>query len=112
MTQKNQNFSMFSGDTKDLIVAVTDNGQAIDLAGSSIKWAMKRSVRDVQSIIQKETGGGGIVASSSSFTVRLNSEDTENVVPGRYYHEAEITDVVGNVSTVMTGTITIEQSGV
>lgn len=107
MTAKNQNFEMYAGDTKTVTVTVS----GVDLTGASVKWAAKKSIYNVEPDIYKETADGLMIAASDSFVIALAPEDTAALV-GSYYHEAEVTDAAGNVSTVMTGTVKIERSGV
>lgn len=107
MTKKNQDFDMYAGDTKDIVVTMSDSA---NIDGSTVKWGLKKSVKDTM-LVSKNTGGLGITVSGTAFTVRLNPSDTLGL-SGRYYHEAEVTDVLGNVSTVTVGHITIEPSGV
>lgn len=112
---KKQDFKMYAGDTKDIVVTVkTASGAVVDLSSASVKWALKRHTHGPHDVFKK-TGGGGITITDvlgGVFTVRLNSIDTKDLHQGRYYHEAEVTDMQGNVSTVMTGTVTLEHSGV
>lgn len=108
MTTRNQSFIMYAGDTTNVDVVV-DNTL---LAGASIKWAMKRSVKS-ENILFRETPLGIVItdAVAGIFTLRLECSDTKDLV-GAFYHEAELTDAIGNVSTIMTGTIVIKPSGV
>jgi hypothetical protein len=41
--------------------------------------------------------------------VELVPDDTEDVPKGNWYHECEVIDRLGRVSTVTTGTFTIKQ---
>jgi hypothetical protein len=110
MTTKNQNFEMVAGDSKNVIVTVSD----ADLTGATIKWAMKRSVSSATANVSKDTTSGGISISDATggiFTISLIPADT-SALKGDFYHEAEITDAQNNVSTVMTGRISILPSGV
>ncbi|MBW7475967.1 hypothetical protein K0T92_14570 [Paenibacillus oenotherae] len=104
MTQ-GQNFTMYAGDTKEIVVTIPD----VDLLGATIKWAMLKTATG-PTIIQRSTTVGIIVdADAGTFTFKLESADTENLY-GQYYHEAELTDVLGNVSTIMTGAVFIKPS--
>lgn len=110
MTKKNQNFEIYAGDTKDIIIAVTDAaGAAVNLSGATAKWVLKKNASASNSAYK--TTGNGITVVGGVVTVRMNSADTQGL-QGRYYHEAEVTDVSGNVSTILTGYVTIEPSGV
>lgn len=106
MTKRNQNFDMFAGDTKDIIVTMTDS---TNLSGASVKWSLRRGGARGPLVASKTTSSG-VTTSGTSFTVRLSSADTSSLV-GQFYHEAEVTDVSGNVSTVTIGEIKIEPSG-
>lgn len=107
MTAKNQNFSMVAGDSKEIIVTIAD----VDLFGCTIKWVAKRRVSDAQHKIKKDNLDGVSITTASTFTITLKPSDTKGL-SGSYYHEAEITDAVGNVSTIMIGSMSIERSGV
>lgn len=109
MTVKNQNFEMVAGDTKNIVIPVSNVN---DLAGASVKWALKKTVYDASNAVYKDTASGGISISGTTFTVALAPADTVALRPGDYYHEAEVTDAAGNVSTVTTGKVTISPTGV
>lgn len=109
VTAKNQNFTMTAGDSKYLDFPADFVVSAIQ----EIKWALKRSVSSSTNDIYKQLSTGGITVdvANQQFTVALSPADTENLI-GDYYHEAEITDTAGNVSTVTIGRGTFEASGV
>jgi hypothetical protein len=107
---KNQNFEMFAGDTKYIVVTVSN----VNLTGASVKWAMKKTIFNATPDVHKDTVSGGINitdAAAGKFTITLAPTDTTDI-SGSYYHEAEVTDAIGNVSTVLAGTVTINRSGV
>lgn len=109
MTVKNQNFEMYAGDTKNIEITIS----SVNLAGASVKWAAKKTIYDAVPALYKDTAGGITItdAAAGKFTIALAPADTADL-SGKYYHEAEVTDQSGNVSTVTTGTITINLSGV
>lgn len=111
MTKENQNFTMWSGDDKTLEVTVVDeNGSVQDITGMTIDWHLARKVT-TSALVQKATGGSGIVISDGSagvFQITLSAADTDDL-SGKYYHEAQVTDSSGNISTVTVGTITINR---
>jgi hypothetical protein len=109
MTAKNQNFEMVAGDTKNVVVTVAGT----DLTGATIKWALKKSVSSTVANVSKTTSDGISISDAAGgvFTIALAPADTVNL-KNDYYHEAEVTDQQGNVSTVMTGRISILLSGV
>lgn len=105
MTRTNQDFTMWSGDSKVLEVTVTDaDGDAVNLTGASIDYVMQddadisKSVGDGISITSPATGG--------LFEITLDPSDT-TALAGDYHHECEVTDSSDNVSTVFVGTVTI-----
>ncbi len=106
--KKAQNFEMVAGDTANLHVSVTENGASKNLSGATIKWVLYDEVNGV-TVLTKATGGDITVTNvtGGQFTVALAPADTVNVAPGRYYHESEVTDETGNVSTIFTGHVTI-----
>lgn len=116
MTAKNQNFEMYAGDSQVLVVPLN-----FDLTGAKeIKWTLKISAGSTEKLIYKEfssnngieiTNSGPVPEDENIFQIQLNPEDTLNL-KGTYYHEAEVTDNQGNVSTVMVGFPKIIISGV
>lgn len=111
MTVKNQNFEMVAGDTKNIVITVA----IADITGASVKWALKKSVFSASNAVYKDTATGGVSitdAAAGKFTVALAPSDTVTLKPGDYYHEAEVTDAAGNVSTVTTGKVTLLPTGV
>lgn len=115
LTKKNQNLELYAGDSKYLDFIATDNGAAVDLTGVTIKWVMKRFVSSASNDVYKDTIGGGVSitdAANGKFTVTIAPSDTKTLAVGTYYHEAEVTDALGNVSTVTVGKVTLIASGV
>lgn len=100
---------MTQGDTAALDFAIVDaGGGAVDLMGATIRWQMARSVR-AAAILEKAIGSGITItdAAAGKFTVELDPTDTA-AITGTFYHEVEIIDAVGNVSTPRSGTILIK----
>jgi hypothetical protein len=106
--KKAQNFEMVAGDTVNLHVGVTENSASKNLNGATIKWVLYDEVNE--SVVLTKTTVAGVTITNvlgGQFTVALTPTDTVNVAPGRYYHESEVTDETGNVSTIFTGHVTI-----
>lgn len=110
MTLINQDVEMYAGDTKQLLVSVTTpTGGVVDLTGATIKYV---AVRGTAPVIQKSTTSGNIMvtdAVNGKYTIKLDPADT-NALLGKYPHESEVTDALGNVSTVLKGTLKVLQS--
>lgn len=114
MTKINQNFSMYSGDTKFIDITIVDgNDVPVEITGTTIKWVVKRNVRSsVNNVLKTTTDGISIIDPLvGKFQVKLDPEDTDRL-SGEFYHEAELKDVQGNVSTILTGTLTIIIDGI
>ncbi|WP_078548636.1 hypothetical protein [Litchfieldia alkalitelluris] len=109
MTATNQSFTMIAGDTKNITVNVTnDSGTALNLSGATIKWVMKKRVTSTENDLLKTDitiVGDGVIQ------IKLVPIDTVSL-RGTFYHECEVTDQYGNVSTIFTGNITINPTGV
>lgn len=100
---ENQNFTMVSGDTKVIEVTV----DSVDLSGASIKWIMHQFGAEK---VRKETPGTITVtdAVGGLLQIKLDPTDTASLV-GDYSHEMEVTDAAGNVSTVMSGRVSVQK---
>jgi len=107
-----QDFKMWKGETKRLIITVTDQeGIPVDLAGAEIVWLMQRQAyNETVPRVRKETGDGIELVGGGVFHVNLQPADTEEIPRGNYLHEAEVTDLEGNVSVVTIGTVNLAPS--
>ena len=106
--QTAQNFDMFSGDDKVLVVTVKDlAGVAVNLTGASITWKLADSLTGTVRATKTTAAGIAITdAADGVFEVTVADADTATL-SGSYYHEAEVTDSSGRDSTVVFGNITI-----
>lgn len=80
----------------------------LNITGGSIKWVMKRFSISPTNLISLDMTSGKISLSDPQngvFTVTLAPGDTNTLPSGTYYYEGELTDVAGNVSTVIFGDI-------
>lgn len=114
MTMTNQNVTIWAGDTVNLNVVVGDGAGGLkDISGATIAWLLYDENAGA-SVLTKSTGSGITITSGAggAFTVALAAADTEDVTPGAYYHEAEVTDTLGNISTVFIGSVKINRSRV
>ncbi|MCU6709414.1 hypothetical protein M6D81_11930 [Paenibacillus sp. J5C_2022] len=102
----NQNFSLYAGDTLDIVVEL-DN---VDLSAATIKWAMT-TLNGNEYLIYKQTPEITVDEDNGLIIFRLESADTIDCL-GDYYHECELTDGIGNVSTIMTGLVNMKRSRV
>lgn len=107
VTKTGQDFSMMSGDTKILVVTMDE---PMNLAGVSLRWGIRKNKNTKESLFVK-TLGDGITIEGETMSVKLEPIDTE-LLSGDFHHEMELTDGLGNVSTIFTGRARIETSGV
>ncbi|MEJ0015715.1 MAG: hypothetical protein WDN25_03965 [Acetobacteraceae bacterium] len=110
MAAEGQNFTLVAGDTVRLAFTAydSDGTTPLDLAGATIKWQLARDEAG-PALISKQTGSGITVtnAAGGTFVVAIAPADTAAITAGGYYHETQVTDASGNVSTVATGSIAI-----
>lgn len=113
MPALNQRIAHWKGDSAVITIPVKDKaGNWVSLSGASARWWMGKSVHAAASqvLIQKSTESfGGLEITNPAggsewdLVITLDPIDTENIESGTYYHEAEIVDSQGNISTVTTG---------
>lgn len=110
MTKTNQNFTVYAGEDKDIVV--TDDSGVDISAATEITWVMSESELSELPTLSKTLTGGGIAITNGpagEFTITLAVADTQNVPHGHYYHEAEIA-LGGKVSKSLEGTVTLNPS--
>lgn len=87
-------FEIVAGDTRDLVVTVRDqDGAIVDIsAATAIRWGMADAPGGTP-LFEKSLGAGIALTDDGTdgrFTVRLLGPDTEDLAPGRRWHEAEV----------------------
>lgn len=108
MTASNQDFTMYSGNSRTLVITIY--GDEVDLIGATIRWILKKTDGDDPVLLTKSTTDATIlITDSSHFNILLEPQDTQ-ALKGDYYHECNSVDAVGNVSTLFVGTSEIKQS--
>ena len=113
MTYINQHFVMWSGDDKVITVTVYDNDDdVVDITDATITWRLSQNV-DSAALITKTVGDGITISDPTNgiFTITLEPSDTAPL-SGRYYHECEITDATGDISTGAVGHATIQEDAI
>ncbi len=114
MTATNQNASIHMGDAVTIEIPITSSvGEKIKKTIKSAKYKVASSV-NTEAYVIKTTGPAQDIDIEKENNVPvlrifLHPDDTLSLPrPGRYYHEAEITDDSNRPYTVMTGTLTVE----
>ncbi len=101
MTERSQNFTMYSGDFQEVPFTVTGFAS---IAGFTARWQAVDSSGAV--VLNKETGSG-IVIVDPIVTVTLDSVDTDELY-GTFNHELELTSGTHKF-TVAVGCMTIRE---
>lgn len=113
MTDKNQNFEIWAGNSVQLNIGITNSatGAGMDLpSASSVIWHLIADVETTTpAILTKSTGGSGITVSGSVASVVVGQGETDNLA-GTYTHQCRVTDTSGSTVTVTVGTVTINRS--
>ncbi len=108
MTDTNQNFKVYRGDSHSMRVALTQaDGNPYDPAsGVTVRWRLAKSryANDSEALILKEIDNG-ITGYAGGVEITLTKEDTD-LAPGLYYHELKVEDGA-DVATAMTGNAVI-----
>ncbi len=105
------NFDMVSGDTKDLVVSVLDENDAVvPITGATATFVMSKT--EFSPILFTYTVGSGIVITDGAggiLTVTIAAVDTEPLI-GQHYYEIELVDASLKISTIALGRITIRKN--
>ena len=95
-----QNFEMWSGDTVDITVTVTDAaGAPLDLTGVTLYWGMG-------DIVKVSPDG---ITTDDEVVIHLLPEDTVRL-SGGHKHQLRGVDSTGRVETFLTGVVRINES--
>lgn len=104
---RDQNVEITSGDDVTLEVTVLNtDGTAKVLTGATITWELSRRAGTAVKITKTATITG---ATTGIFQVAV---DSTGDLSGDYYHEAEMTESGGAISTVMKGRVLINRDTV
>lgn len=110
MPAVDQTITHWAGDTATIRIPVVDGeGQPVDLTGASARWWVAKSVNATAAadIYVKKASGAGlsieISTAGSAVVITLAPGDTEGKAAGTFYHECEVVDANGNISTVTIG---------
>lgn len=115
MTIAGQNFEVFQGDNKIIIITVKNqDGTLTDLTGYSAVWCVHTFNPNHEIILQKTTlPGEGITIpnpTSGEIVITLTQADTQTKIPKTYGHQCEVEDGLGNHATVSTGYMNVRES--
>lgn len=107
-----QDFSMHSGDNRDLQVTIKDAaGAVVNITGAALTWALSKGNGSDgprgTALVTKTVGSGITIVDGANgrADIVLVPADTE-ALAGDYYHELQLV-AGGSSSTVLYGTVTI-----
>lgn len=114
MAETGQDVTIYGGNDVAIDVSILDAvGEALDITGASLEWGMAPRAADDATLRKSTEGGGGEIdvtdPAGGLLTVYLDPADTAEL-HGEYRHELRMTDAVGKVTTLLTGTLTIRTS--
>ncbi len=114
MTLRGQDINDFwSGDTRIVRCTVVDtDGAPVNCAGGVFRYQLSVRAGTAALITKSSTAGTATMMSidgtNDGWEWTLDPADTAGLNGRAYYHEAELTDVDGNVSTIFAGTVNLE----
>jgi len=119
MTDVEQNFEMYAGETKEVTFEIRGgvDDELLDLTASQITWLLKLREDSPTHILRKTSPVEGIVildqgTNRGQFVLTLESDDTKELDARVYYHEAEIVDIGDHPSVTTVGWCTLNPSGI
>jgi hypothetical protein len=106
MAQQNQNFIHYKGNDKVLNFTVSD---VSTVEGCVARWTMSATQGSTPLITKASNASPATISLSGKvISVTIDSEDTDDlssIDAGTYYHECELVDTDGNISTVAEGAV-------
>jgi hypothetical protein len=115
MPTTDQNLSCSQGDDFTFAVAVLPyaDGSVANLTGASAQWELNEgNYQGAATLLTKSAPPHIIVdAPGAQIVVELDAIDTENIAPGRYFHQVRLTLSTGVVSHIASGAFDLNFSG-
>jgi len=111
MTEEEQNFILWKDNDYKLIVKVYfEPGYEMSLNDLTIYWGMgEKPNSEIPNITKSSNLITEIeITNEDEFTIYIDRTDTVDLARGKYYHEARATNSNGDVSILMTGTVTLK----
>lgn len=114
MTVSGQNFEMYQGEDKEVIISATDeNGDVLPLTGYEIVW-VAYNLTSGQIVLTKSSNIPGEidvpVPANGQIYINIVSEDTALLTQKAYGHQCEIVDAFGANSLITAGHLTVYKS--
>ena len=114
MTVTGQNFDLYQGEDKEIIISATDeDGDILPLTGYTIIW-VAYNLTSGQIVLEKSSSVSGEIEVPTPLDgqihISLTSEDTASLQPKSYGHQCEIVDAFGANSLITAGQLTVIKS--
>lgn len=109
MTEENQDFEQWEGETKTLNVTEKDN---TDISGQDITWILADEQGESPVLTKDNNSNGGVTitdGANGEFEITLEPADTDGI-SGNFYHECRLSDGAGTESVLFSGEAFIEVS--
>jgi len=106
-----KDFEITKGDTTNIVLTVQNtSGTGIDITGYTFFFTAKtnNTDADANAVLTKDvtthtTPASGITA------INLTAGSTGSVSPGRYYYDIQMKDTSANITTLISGFLTVNQ---
>ena len=98
----------YRGDTVYFNIAITDDaGSPVDLTGATVYFTMKKNIDDpdpgdLQKAITTHTD-----PTQGKTQIKLDSSDTDNIDPGKYFYDFQVTLANGDKITIESGILEV-----
>jgi len=96
----------FRGDTKDLVLKLTQNKQVFDLTGFSAVLGVNSEENPIEDNCAFKTIAS-VDAAAGTLTFPFSVEDADRV--GDFYYDIQMTDGAGKISTIRKGKVVFVQ---
>ena len=104
-----RNVEMFSGDSVLLNVTIRlKSGNLADLTGAALSYKVAQTPKS-EVVVSKSVGEGISVSGLGEIQIQLDPADTSDLPGDDYYHELRSVSPAGAVTTLMFGTLTINE---
>lgn len=105
-----RSLEMFSGDSVLLNITVRlRDGSLADLVGATLTYAVAKNPRS-EVLLTKTNSDGISVTGNGTMQIQFDPEDTEDIDGDDYYHELRSVSPAGAKTTLMFGTLTINDN--
>jgi len=118
MTRTDQDLTMWQGEDLVMTVAITNSaGTAVSLTGATaVRWSMfaGKSPGSGTASLAKTLGSGialvDVDGTNDGVQITIDTDDTDDMTPGVYYHECRVVDSASDEQVVFIGNVYLRKS--